>query len=63
MNIWTGLLFLEGSLPDVELARSLTTDPAPLPEAAEVSPDREREAQAAQRAVPLWRRAPGAPLR
>jgi hypothetical protein len=28
MNIWTGLLFLEGAVADVALARDLTSEPS-----------------------------------
>ena len=65
MNIWTGLLFLDGSLADVGLAAELAADEvltAPSGPAA-ASPDREREAQAAQQAIPLWRKSPGIALR
>jgi len=67
MNIWTGLLFLDGSLPDV-LARELASDNTGAPRAAGTepateSPDREREAEAARAAIPLWRASPGIALR
>lgn len=64
MNIWTGLVFLEGALPDADLARELaaterspqTLDPIPASR-------REQEVAAARAAVPLWRPAPGIALR
>lgn len=66
MNIWTGLLFLDGSLPDVDLARELSADaPAPraAPAAANPLTDHEDEARAAQAEVPLWKPSPGIALR
>jgi hypothetical protein len=70
MNIWTGLLFLDGSLPDVDLARELAADDTPskggpgAPPAPSTEPsDRDREAQAARAAIPLWRASPGIALR
>jgi hypothetical protein len=70
MNIWTGLLFLDGSLSDVGLAAELAADEAPTAPSgpAAASPDREREgraeeARAAQQAIPLWRKSPGIALR
>ncbi len=65
MNIWTGLLFLDGSLADVGLAAELAADEtltAPSGPAAG-SPDREREAQAAPQAIPPRRQSPGIDLR
>jgi hypothetical protein len=62
MNIWTGLLFLDGSLSDVGLAAELAADEtltAPSGPAA-ASPDREREAQ--QAVPPRWK-SPGIDLR
>lgn len=42
MNIWTGLLFLEGAVADVSLARELAADEvaaaAPRPAAASEAP-------------------------
>ena len=64
MNIWTGLLFLDGSLSDVGLAAELAADEtltAPSGPAAG-SPDR-REAQAAPQAMPPRRQSPGIDLR
>ena len=65
MNIWTGLLFLDGSVSDVGLAAELAADEtftAPSGPAA-ASADREREARAAQQAIPLRRQSPGIDLR
>lgn len=54
MNIWIGLLFLDGALPDVRLARELGSEaPAariPLP-AAPADPAGRREYQSTRVAV------------
>ena len=62
MNIWTGLLFLDGSLADVGLAAELAADETlTAPSGPAASPD--RVAQAAQQAIPPRRKSPGFDLR
>lgn len=62
MNIWTGLLFLEGAVQDVELARELSATPAERARGVESRSDvlrpvaadaREAEAARARSAVAL----------
>lgn len=54
MNIWIGLLFLHGALPDVGLARELATEAAAALAPAPAEPaGRDRELQEARDAVAL----------
>lgn len=65
MNIWTGLLFLDGHLPDAKLARSLVGSDAeaPVGPPRTTAQQREQETLDARRAVPLWRPAPWIAIR
>ncbi|HEV8695324.1 MAG TPA: hypothetical protein VGQ93_14250 [Lysobacter sp.] len=69
MNIWTGLLFLDGSLADAGLARELADDRLANDQPAATSTPvteplaRAREARAALDATPSRRASPGIALR
>jgi hypothetical protein len=65
MNIWTGLLFLDGSLTDVGLARELAAD-ASVSTAAAPANERvscDRQSPSARDTTPSRRAPPDMPLR
>jgi hypothetical protein len=52
MNIWTGLLFLDGAVADTSLARELAGDSAREPRAA--TPAQDDEPAPARNAADRW---------
>ena len=60
MNIWTQLLSLDGHLLDEVAASPATVAQTQSPTQQNL---RDEEAEAARRAIPLWRPAPGIAIR